>query len=164
LKLVRPDLRLLDAAVAGDDVLAAQLGHAVAPGWATFRGALEHARDAVAADPGDPRWGTLLFVAGAPPALELVGWGGFKGPPGADGTVEIGYEIAAARRGRGLATDAARTMVDEAFADPAVRRVIAHTLPEPNASNHILRKLGFVFAGDTLDRGTPVWCWTLGPR
>ena len=29
-------------------------------------------------------------------------------------------------------------MVAEAFADPAVRRVIAHTLPEPNASNHIL--------------------------
>jgi RimJ/RimL family protein N-acetyltransferase len=156
-RLVRADPALLDAAVAGDEALAAALGHAVAPGWATFRGALERVRAA----PGDPAWGTCLFVTGAPP--ELVGWGGYKGPPGADGTVEIGYEIAAVRRGQGLATDAARAMVDAAFADPAVRRVIAHTLPEPNASNHILRKLGFRFAGDALDRGTRAWRWEL-PR
>jgi RimJ/RimL family protein N-acetyltransferase len=156
LKLVRPDRELLDAAIAGDAALAARLGHAVVPGWATFRDALAHTRDTLA---GDPRWGPCLFVTGEPP--ELVGWGGYKGPPDATGTVEIGYEIAAVRRGRGLATDAARTMVDEAFADPAVHRVIAHTLPEPNASNHVLQKLGFAFAGDALDRGTPVWRWAL---
>jgi len=159
-RLVRPDLALLDAAVAGDDVLAERLGAAVAPNWVTFGGALTHTRDRVAQDPGDPRWGTCFFVTEAEPA-ELVGWGGFKGPPAADGTVEIGYEIAAGRRGRGLATDAARSMVAEAFADPAVRRVIAHTLPEPNASNHILEKLGFTFDGDALERGTPVWRWAL---
>jgi RimJ/RimL family protein N-acetyltransferase len=161
MRLVRPDLALLDAALAGDDALAARLGHAVAPGWVSFTGALEHTRTAAAADPGDPRWGTCLFVAGEPPELELVGWGGFKGAPAADGTVEIGYEIAAARRGRGLATEAARAMVEDAFTDPAVRRVIAHTLPEPNASNHILGKLGFAFDGDALERGTPVWRWAL---
>jgi RimJ/RimL family protein N-acetyltransferase len=155
MRLVRPGPALLDAAVAGDEPLAAALGHAVVPGWATFRGALEHTRDTGV---GDPRWGPCFFVAGEPPAL--VGWGGYKGPPDADGTVEIGYEIAASCRGRGLATDAARTMVTEAFADPAVHRVIAHTLPEHNASNHILRKLGFVFAGDALDRDTPAWRWS----
>ena len=163
MRLVRADLALLDAAIAGDDALAARLGHPVAPGWVTFTGALEHTRDKLAADPGDPRWGTCFFVAGEPPALELVGWGGYKGPPGADGTVEIGYEIAAGRRGRGLATDAARAMVAEGFADPAVRRVIAHTLPEHNASNHILGKLGFAFDGDALEHGRATWRWAL-PR
>ena len=44
-------------------------------------------------------------------------------------------------------------MVADAFADPAVRRVIAHTLPEPNASNHILEKRGSRFDGDVLERG-----------
>jgi RimJ/RimL family protein N-acetyltransferase len=160
-RLVRPDLALLDAAVEGDDALAARLGHAVAPGWVSFTGALERTRDKLAADPGDPRWGTRLFVAGEPPALEVVGWGGFKGPPRADGAVEIGYEIAPGRQGRGLATDAARMMVAEAFADPAVRRVLAHTLPEPNASNHILAKLGFAFDGDVLEHGRAAWRWSL---
>ena len=163
MRLVRPDLALLDAAIAGDAALAARLGHAVAPGWVTFTGALERTRAQRAAEPGDPHWGTCFFVAGEPPALELVGWGGFKGPPGAAGTVEIGYEIAAGRRGRGLATDAARAMVAEALADPAVQRVIAHTLPEPNASNHILGKLGFAFDGDTLEHGRAAWRWAL-PR
>jgi RimJ/RimL family protein N-acetyltransferase len=158
-RLVRPDLALLDAAVAGDDHLAARLGVAVADGWVSFGDALAHTRDRAAEDPGDPRWSTCFFVAEAPP--ELVGWGGFKGPPDARGTVEIGYEIAPARRGRGLATAAARAMVADAFEDPAVHRVIAHTLPEPNASNHILAKLGFRFDRDALERGTPVWRWAL---
>jgi ribosomal-protein-alanine N-acetyltransferase len=160
MRLVRADLALLDAAVAGDDALAERLGAAVAPNWVTFGDALAHTRDRVAQGRRDPRWDTCLFVTEEEPQ-ELVGWGGYKGPPAADGTVEIGYEIAAARRGRGLATDAARSMVAEAFADPAVRRVVAHTLPEPNASNHILEKLGFRFDGDALERGTPVWRWAL---
>jgi ribosomal-protein-alanine N-acetyltransferase len=159
MRLVRPDLALLDAAVEGDDVLAAALGVPVAPGWVSFGDALLHTRDRIAQDPGDPRWSTCFFVASGPE--ELVGWGGFKGPPAAGGTVEIGYEIAPARQGRGLATAAARAMVADAFADPAVRRVTAHTLPEPNASNHILEKLGFRFDGDVLERGTPVWRWAL---
>ena len=160
MRLVRPDLALLDTAVEGDGPLAARLGVAVAPGWVSFGDALAYTRDRVAEDPGDPRWSTCFFVAEEPP--ELVGWGGFKGPPDAEGAVEIGYEIAPARRGRGLATAAAEAMVADAFADPAVHRVIAHTLPEPNASNHILRKLGFAFDGDALERGTPVWRWAIG--
>jgi RimJ/RimL family protein N-acetyltransferase len=160
-RLVRPGLALLEAAAEGDDALAARLGVPVAPGWVSFGDALLHTRDRVAADPGDPRWGACFFVATEPE--ELVGWGGFKGAPDTAGRVEIGYEIAPARQGRGLATAAAGAMVADAFADPAVRRVIAHTLPEPNASNHILGKLGFRFDGDALERGKPVWRWAL-PR
>ena len=114
IRLVRTDLHLLDAALVSDDALAAVLGHDVVAGWATFTAALQTTRDAVAANTSGSPWGTRLFVASDPP--ELVGWGGFKGPP-ADGIVELGYEIAEARRGRGLATAATRAMLAEAFAD-----------------------------------------------
>jgi ribosomal-protein-alanine N-acetyltransferase len=153
IQLVRAHSELLDAAVAGDDALARMLGHDVVAGWATFREAL--------GSKDDEAWGTRLFVAGEPP--ELVGWGGFKGPP-RDGVVEIGYEIAQARRERGLATAAVRAMVAEAFADERVEAVIAHTLPERNASNRVLEKAGFRFDGDALESGRGVWRYRLTRR
>ena len=127
----------MEAALAGDDALEEALGHDVVAGWATFTEALQPTRDALAAIPSGSAWGPRLFVAGDPP--ELVGWGGFKGAP-KDGVVEIGYEIAEARRERGLATAATRAMLAEAFADERVTAVIAHTLPERNASNRVLEK------------------------
>ena len=94
-------------------------------------------------------------MAGEPP--ELVGWGGFKGPP-RDGTVELGYAVAPAREGRGLATAAVRAMLRDAFADPGVHAVIAHTLPEPGPSPRVLEKAGFTRTGEvTGDHGEPVW-------
>jgi [ribosomal protein S5]-alanine N-acetyltransferase len=81
-----------------------------------------------------------------------------------DGVVEIGYEIAESRRGRGLATLAVRAMVAEAFADPRVGAVIAHTLAERNASNRVLEKCGFRFDGEALERGRVVWRFSLARR
>ena len=118
------DAPLLDAALAGTRALEDALGVAVVHGWDVFPASIGRIRAQVAADPGSTRWGTRFFVAGEPPAL--VGWGGFKGPP-RDGTVELGYAVAPAREGRGLATAAVRAMLEEAFADPRVRSVIAHT-------------------------------------
>jgi ribosomal-protein-alanine N-acetyltransferase len=155
IRLVRPDIELLEAALAGDDVG----GHAVVAGWASFTGALERTREALVVDPGMAEWGPRLFVTEDPP--ELVGWGGFKGTP-RDGAVEVGYEIAPVRQGRGLATAALRAMVAEAFADDRVERVIAHTLPEPNASNRVLEKVGFRFEREAVERGATVWRFSLG--
>jgi RimJ/RimL family protein N-acetyltransferase len=161
-RLVRADLHLLDAALVGDDALARALGHEVAAGWATFREALQRTRDALATNPDGSAWGVRLFVATEPP--ELVGWGGFKGPP-RDGVVELGYEIAEARRGRGLATAAVREMLAEAFADEGVTTVIAHTLAERNASNRVLEKAGFEHDGEAEEDGEPVWRFSLAsPR
>ena len=156
--LVRAELDLLDAALAGDNALAEALGHDVVPGWITFTEALRPTRDAIAAS--GSAWGTRLFVAGDPP--ELVGWGGFKGPP-RDGVVELGYEIAASRRGRGLATAATRAMLDEAFAEGQVTLVIAHTLPHRNASNRVLEKAGFAYDGEAREGGEAVWRYS-APR
>lgn len=158
IRLVPAAVELLDAAVIGDDALARVLGHDVVPGWVTFRQALQATRDALASSPGTPAWGPRFFVSAEP--LELVGWGGFKGAP-ADGVVEIGYEIAEGRRGRGLATAAAGAMVAEAFADEQVGRVIAHTLPERNASNRVLQNLGFRHDGQSLEDGELVWRYVL---
>ena len=144
----------MDAALAGDDSLARALGHEVVPGWVSFTEALQSTRDALAANPTGSAWGARFFLAGDPP--ELVGWGGFKGPP-KDGVVELGYEIAPDRRGRGLATAAAREMLAEAFADERVTAVIAHTLAERNASNRVLEKAGFEYDGDSQDDGEVVW-------
>jgi RimJ/RimL family protein N-acetyltransferase len=158
IRLVPADLALMDAALAGDAPLAEALGHAVAPGWITFTEALGPTRDALAAGPGRARWGTRFFVTEDPP--ELVGWGGFKGPP-TEGVVELGYEIAESRQGRGLATAATRAMVEEALADESVRAVIAHTLPERNASNRVLEKAGFVLDGEAEEDGERVWRFRL---
>lgn len=158
IRLVRAELHLLDAALAGDDALARALGHRVVPGWATFTAALKPTRDAVAADPDASAWGARFFVTSDPP--ELVGWGGFKGPP-RDGVVELGYEIAEARRERGLATAATRAMLAEAFADGRVTTVIAHTLPERNSSNRVLEKAGFLYDGDDRENGEVVWRFSL---
>jgi ribosomal-protein-alanine N-acetyltransferase len=156
--LVRADLHLMDAALQGDDALSEALGCDVAAGWATFTEALGPTRDAIAASPDGAAWGTRFFVSGEPP--QLVGWGGFKGPP-KDGVVELGYEIAESHRGRGIATAATRAMVAEALSDAAVTAVIAHTLPERNASNHILEKVGFAFDGEVHESGDAVWRFRL---
>ena len=148
------DASLLQGSLAGLQVRLRALGVAVVAGWDVFPRSIERARHQLEQDRDAARWGSRLFVAGEPPAL--VGWGGFKGPP-RDGAVELGYAVAPAREGRGLATAAVRAMVEEAFADPAVRAVIAHTLPEPGPSPRVLEKAGFRFAGDVTEHGRAAW-------
>jgi [ribosomal protein S5]-alanine N-acetyltransferase len=158
IRLVRADLELLDAALAGDDSLARALGHDVVAGWVTFTEALEPTREALALDSCGAGWGARFFVTDDP--RHLVGWGGFKGAP-RDGVVEIGYEIAKARQGQGLATAAIRAMVAQAFADERVLAVIAHTLAHRNASNRVLEKVGFEYDGDAEEGGEKVWRYSL---
>jgi ribosomal-protein-alanine N-acetyltransferase len=146
--LVTPDRDLLDAAIAGREQLARTLGCEVADGWDVFRGALDRTRNALADDPTSARWGMRFFVLEEP--RTLVGFGGFKGPPN-EGVVELGYAIAPGHEGRGLATAATRAMLREAFTDPAVRAVIAHTRPEPGASARVLDKAGFAHEGEVPD-------------
>jgi RimJ/RimL family protein N-acetyltransferase len=156
-RLVIPDLAVLDAAVAGDAALARSLGCDVAEDWAVFGRSVQRARDAVAEDAASARWGTRLFVVDDPPTL--VGWGGFKGPPD-DATVELGYAVAPAWRGRGVASDAVGAMLREAWTAAAVRTVLAHTLAERNASVRVLEKAGFVRDGERLDAEVgPLWRW-----
>ena len=83
----------------------------------------------------------------------LVGTCGFKGPPTADGTVEIGYGILPEFRRHGYATEATQGLITHAFAHPEVARVIAETFPDLFPSIGVLRKIGFSYAGEGSEPG-----------
>ena len=95
----------------------------------------------------------------------VIATAGFKGPPDADGMVEIAYGVAPTRQGQGFATEAAGALLRFAAADARVRLLRAHTLPEANASTHVLRKCGFVHVGPVVDpEDGPVWRWERSVR
>jgi len=151
-----------DALATNESALGALLGVRPAPEWLGFdaaREALAQMAETLPPDYEPSTWCTYWFVHRADVAL--IGLGGYKGAP-ADGAVEIGYTLAPGYRGHGLATEAARAMVDRAFAEPEVERVLAHTLPEVNASTAVLTRLGFVQTETVEDPedGT-IWRWVL---
>jgi RimJ/RimL family protein N-acetyltransferase len=93
-----------------------------------------------------------------------IGKCGFKGPPAADGVVEIAYGVHPDHQGRGYATEAAEALVSYAFGDSRVRVVRAHTLPEPSASTRVLIKCGFCYVGEVIDpEDGLVWRWEKYP-
>src|SRR6266704_4632793 len=61
---------------------------------------------------------------------QVIGAGGFKGPPGEDGAAEIAYGIVPQYQGRGYATEAAGALVEFALRSGRVRIARAHTLPQ----------------------------------
>ena len=154
-----PRLRLIAAQLAhlrtelGDPAqLATLLGAEVPGSWPPG----EYDRDAIAyflaqyesrgaAAVGWYGWYAVLRAEDASPA-QLVGAGGYFGPPSVDGTVEIGYSIADEARGHGYGTELARALADRALRQPQVRRVIAHAAPDNVASRIVLQRAGFHFA------------------
>ena len=93
---------------------------------------------------------------------ECIGQCGFKGPPNSDGVVEIAYCVEPKQQGNGFATEAAGALVQFAFQHNTVNLVLAHTLPESNASTRVLTKCGFRNIGQVIDpEDGPVWRWEL---
>ncbi|MFT4099732.1 MAG: GNAT family N-acetyltransferase [Burkholderiaceae bacterium] len=74
-------------------------------------------------------------------------------------------EIAPAFRNKGYATGAVHLILERAFQHAAVQSVVAHTLPEKNASNAVLSKSKFVFER-VVDHGADgsVWRWVRSNR
>jgi RimJ/RimL family protein N-acetyltransferase len=92
----------------------------------------------------------------------VIGSCGYKGPPGADGIVEIAYGVDEAHRGQGYATEAAEALVRYALGSGEVRMIRAHTLPEANASTRVLTKCGFERVGEVVDpEDGLVWRWEM---
>lgn len=129
------------------------------PGVMTIR-AMRFMHEHLKADPDVSGWWTYLFVRAQDRVL--IGPGGYKGRPDEEGAVEIGYAIVPEYRGRGLATEAARGLIDHAFAHEHVESVDAHTLAEHNASMRVLEKVGMRFAGAVPDPDRDeIWRWSL---
>ena len=80
----------------------------------------------------------------------IVGTCAFRSPP-QNGEVEIAYFTFPEFEGRGFATEMARHLIQIVKDTGAGTTVFALTLPEKDASNRILQKLGFGFAGETRD-------------
>lgn len=97
---------------------------------------------------GDP-W-ALGFSLRERGSGDTVGKCMFKGPPDADGVVEIAYGIDENHRGRGYATEAARAVTAFAF-ERGVKVVRAHTKAENLASKRVLEKCGFRRIGEVVD-------------
>lgn len=152
LRVVPATADQLRALLRGKDAFRDEHDLTVVDGYLEFEGALERSLAGLA-DGAAAEWSSYLFIHLADTAL--IGFGGFKGPP-VDSTVEIGYGIAPAYRGRGYATEAAGALLERAQA-AGVSLVLAHTLAEPNASTRVLQHLGFRRAA-VPDEGS-TWRW-----
>ncbi len=117
------------------EVMAFILGRAATPEetYAEWRRRLDHQSDATR---GLGYWAG--FEEGG-----FVGWwsaSAFEAHPELSG---VGYRLRRAAWGRGLATEGARLMVDRAFEDPSVERVVASTMAVNVGSRRVLEKVGF---------------------
>ncbi len=148
---------LTRAALTGSRELAAGLGASVPSTWPPMyldRPALLYTLDRLAEGPDQAGW-WLHFVVLVEEGGDriLVGSGGYKGPPSADGTVELGYAIVSDHQRRGYASEAVRGLLGRAFAFSQVHRVIAETLPALAPSIGVLRKCGFLSIGEGSEPG-----------
>ena len=163
LLLIPCELPHFQAILRDQTELASLLRVSIADDWLGFpaaQEAMQPSYEYLKANPSALGWWTYLFIHAAD--NRLIGLGGFKGPPDAEGMVEIGYAIAPAYRGRGLATEAASGMMKYAFAHPEVNRVDAHTLPERNASVRVLERVGMKYVGPVNDPvDGEIWHWSV---
>ncbi len=158
--LVPANLPMLEAIVDDDLPALSNLlgGVDFADRWTHFPEALVWMRDYAREQPADMNWWNYLIIHRHD--ARLIGTCGYKGAPGPDGLVEVGYEIADDYQGRGLATECARALVSHAFSHEPVLAITANTLAEENASCAVLRKLGFQFVGEHIDiEDGKLWEW-----
>ena len=111
------------------------------------------------------QWGKLgfgRFVIEDNASREFVGWVSLEPVEldGYAGDVEIGWRLVRGCWGRGLATEAAMTVLTWAFASLPVDRILAVADAENARSISVMRRLGMVHLTDTPDEGriSTVWC------
>jgi [ribosomal protein S5]-alanine N-acetyltransferase len=151
LELIPATPQHLSAALQGNEALGKALGAIVPTTWPPEfldSASLEFTFARLAEGPEQAGW-WLYFVVlpQAEAGRTLIGSAGYKGPPSAEGRVEVGYGIVKDRQRRGYASEATRGLLARAFALPQVRLAIAETLPELTPSIGVLRKCGFQLSG-----------------
>ena len=130
------------------------------PGARSAEETARRARERLVADHGLAGWW----------AIEGRDDGAFHGlglllpmPDGVD--VEVGYRLARASWGRGIATEAASALIGYAFATLGLPKVVAVVYPDNRASRRVLDKLGFLHEGLREYKGVSVEHYALeGPR
>lgn len=121
------------------------------PGPRTPAETAERARQRIGADHGGAGWWVVEGRDdGAFHGLGLL----LPMPDGDD--FEVGYRLARRSWGRGIATEAAAAIVQHAFDDLGLGRVVAVAYADNAASRRVLDKLGFTCEGPFQYRGAPV--------
>ena len=158
LELVACNRMHFEALMQSEEAFAKLLGVKLADGWLAFPEAVSYSQKLLASNPQILRWSMHVFLHKADHTI--IGNGGYKGLPDADGMVEIGYAVAPDYQNLGLATEAALGMIKNAFSYDIVRMVEAHTLAEENASVKVLRKCGMHNVGEKHDpEDGHIWHW-----
>ena len=160
LRILPCDDTLFDAMKMGNSVLSQAVSANVPKKWSQYRDSFAPAYLRWKAHKPLRNWWVHLVVY--KPDNLLVGSCGYKGEPDAEGRVEIGYEIRSEHQNRGIATEAAQALVENAFSHAEVKKVLAHTLPQESHSTRILQKIGFVRTEDFNDPDDGLmWRWEL---
>ena len=102
------------------------------------------------APPVDLPWYTYWLIIVEQDGVRTgAGMVGFKGVPDDAGSVEIGYGIDSAFRGKGYMTEAVQAMIDWAFHRDGWQMVTACGVLKTNpASSHVLLNAGMVLSGE----------------
>ncbi len=163
LELIAATLNHVCAELEAPESLAALLNAQVEPGWPPGeydRNAQEFFRDQLKEGGlsvvGWYGWYAVRRGSRSHPSV-LIGAGGYFGPPGEDGVVEIGFSIMPTWQSYGYATELAEMLIRNAFTDIRVQKVIAHTTPMNLASCKVLEKCGFNYVRRNEESGNRLY-------
>jgi RimJ/RimL family protein N-acetyltransferase len=143
----------LEASLRGDvEQAQAALGLAAPSEWFTQKRFIALRRDGCCTDPAYLPWSVRAI--GLRATGEMIGHIGFHSRPDppylrelAPGAVEFGYEVAAAHRRQGYATEAICGLMTWAATEHAVERFVVSISPANTASTALAAKLGFLRIG-----------------
>lgn len=155
-----PITAALAAATSDDEAFTAACGATLGSVAPQAREVIEQTRAFQGRIGAPPEYGGFLGADSA--TMQVIGVCGFKGGPDSNGDVEIAYGTFPPYEGRGYARAMAAALITRARANGAPH-IIAHTLPETNASCTILESLGFRQVGTVISdpEDGPVWRWEL---
>ena len=100
-------------------------------------------------------WGRFEWLIYLEGVAGPVGWASLRAGERSTSAAEIGYSVVQPYRGRGIATECVRGIVNEAFLRLRVRKIRAYCVPENGASRAVLERAGFSEDG-VLARGATV--------
>lgn len=91
--------------------------------------------------PEEAKWGIWIIIDRV--SNKLVGDLGYKGEPDEEGIIEVGYSIIKDFRNKGLITEGVNELIEWAFENGEVQKIVAGCLVDNYPSIKVLEKLGF---------------------
>jgi ribosomal-protein-alanine N-acetyltransferase len=143
LELIPCSLEVAKMAIAKDNPLLEKLLTAYVPeDWysADVQGFLPKYVEMLEEDPSQLGYGVWLMIRTHDSTL--IGDLGFVGKSDDGECLELGYEVLAPYRNQGYATEAVEVLINYAFMQLAVKKVIAHTPQDNHAAMKVAEKLG----------------------